>query len=58
MNKNFFTINLILIILTFIFSYNKVLSFENKIEVMVDDKIITTIDINNEITYLKALNLT
>ena len=57
MNKNFFTINLILIILTFIFSYNKVLSFENKIEVMVDDKIITTIDINNEITYLKALNL-
>ena len=24
---------------------------------MVDDKIITTIDINNEITYLKALNL-
>ena len=56
MNKNFFTINLILIILTFIFSYNKVLSFENKIEVMVDDKIITTIDINNEITYLKALN--
>ena len=57
MNKNFFTINLILIILFFIFSYNKVLSFENKIEVMVDDKIITTIDINNEITYLKALNV-
>ena len=33
------------------------MSFENKIEVMVDDKIITTIDINNEITYLIALNL-
>ena len=57
MSKNFFTIKLLLIIITFIFSYNKVLSFENKIEVMVDDKIITTIDINNEITYLKALNL-
>ena len=57
MNKNFFTINLILIILTLIFSYNKVLSFENKIEVLVDDKIITTIDINNEISYLKALNV-
>ena len=47
-----------IIIITFIFSYNKVLSFENKIEVMVDDKIITTIDINNEITYIKALRYT
>ena len=57
MNKNFFTKNLILTIITFVFSFNEVLSFENKIEVMVDDKIITTIDINNEITYLKALNV-
>ena len=37
------TKNLILTIITFVFSFNEVLSFENKIEVMVDDKIITTI---------------
>ncbi len=57
MKKKKFKVYLFLIFIGFLFSSNKVLSFENKIEVTVDDKIITTIDIKNEIIYLKALNI-
>lgn len=48
----------LIIIIVFIFSFfqKSVLSFENKILFKIDNNIITTIDILNEIKYLKVLN--
>ena len=44
------------VILIFFTFQNYAFSFENKIMVKVNNEIITSTDINNEIKYLKALN--
>ena len=48
----------ILIILSLIplFYFNKILAFENKILIKVNNEIITSVDILNEIAYLKLIN--
>ena len=51
-NKKFYFIYLFLI---FFFSSN-LLALENKILVKIEDKIITSLDVNDEINYLQALN--
>ena len=45
-----------LIIILFLVFTSKVLSIESRIVVNVDNKIITNLDINNEVNYLKVLN--
>ena len=45
-----------LILVIFIVNTNFSNSFENKILLKINNEIITTIDISNEINYLKALN--
>ena len=45
-----------LIILFIITNYNNAISLENKIEFKINNEIISTIDINNEIKYLTSLN--
>ncbi len=47
---------IIFLILFFIISLKPVTSFENKILIQINNEIITTIDISNEIKYLEALN--
>ena len=49
-------IKLNLIIFLFLFIFNNVYSIENKIVLKIENEIITTLDIENEKNYLKALN--
>ena len=53
--KNLIHFCLFVILIFFTFQ-NYAFSFENKIIVKVNNEIITSIDINDEIKYLKALN--
>ena len=46
----------IIILLFYLTCVTQVFSLENKIIVKVDNEIITSVDINNEVKYLKALN--
>ena len=48
--------NFYLLLLLFIFITNITFSAENKIEIKVDNEIITTLDIKNEIDYLQIIN--
>ena len=43
-------------ILFFLFSFNPIYSYENKIIFKVDNEIVTTIDLYNEVNYLKSTN--
>ncbi len=47
---------LILIILSFIFYFNKTFAIQNNIILKINNIIITSIDVENEINYLKTLN--
>ena len=53
-NKNI----LIILILSLIYFINTATALENRILIKIDDKIITSQDVDNEINYLKALNPT
>ena len=48
--------NLICFVMVFFFSQSSINSFENKIIFKVDNKIITSLDIENEMRYLITLN--
>ncbi len=54
-DKNYIML-LIIIILNFSLSFNKVYALENKILFKVDNEIITSVDILKEIKYLKVIN--
>ena len=47
---------LIILSLILLFYFNKILAFENKILIKVNNEIITSVDILNEIAYLKLIN--
>ena len=49
---------IIIFFLLSVFISEKSFSLNNSIVLTIDDKIITKIDIQNEVNYLKALNLT
>ena len=51
-----YLIKSIIILLFYLTCVTQVFSLENKIIVKVDNEIITSVDINNEVKYLKALN--
>ena len=48
--------NVVLILLIFLFLMNNLIAIENKILIKVENEIITTIDISNQVNYLIALN--
>ena len=56
MKYKIINIKLSLIIFLFLFIFNNVYSIENKIVLKIENEIITTLDIENEKNYLKALN--
>ena len=54
--KIYLSKQIIIIFFVIIFSFNNLYAIENKIKLKVDNEIITSFDIDNEIRYLKALN--
>ena len=56
MNKKYHNENSFFILLCFFTSSNSVVSYENKILIKVNNEIITTIDLLNEIQYLTLFN--
>jgi len=57
MNINLINNNIKIIILFFFLSLNQnIIAFENRILIKINDEIVTTIDLLNEIRYLSALN--
>ena len=56
MKYKIINIKLSLIVFLFLFFFNNVYSIENKIILKIENQIITTLDIENEKNYLKALN--
>ena len=54
--KIYLSKQIIIIFFAIIFSFHNLYAIENKIKLKVDNEIITSFDIDNEIRYLKALN--